>query len=157
MPHLYNYLNQYSCLVILSQPNSHYEMDCIWFMAQLFCHHCWKRYLHFLWVLQSYFIHCLFEDVNMTNMEIIFITILEGCLDCSSHYTLSEQKKKVHRFTNNLQGLQKVRVKDFSWNIVLWNALLFEKILKQLSILDIDNYGFILNTCHDTAKSADWA
>ena len=26
----------------------------------------------------------------------------------------TEQKKKVHRFTNNLQGLQKVMVKDFS-------------------------------------------
>ena len=39
-------------------------------------------------------------------------------------------KKKVHRFTNNLQGLQKVMVKDFSWNIYPWNALLFEKTLK---------------------------
>ena len=31
------------------------------------------------------------------------------------HWTLSEQKTnlKVHRFTNNLQGLQKVTVKDF--------------------------------------------
>ena len=27
-----------------------------------------------------------------------------------------------HRFTNNLQGLQKVMVKDFSWNIIPWNA-----------------------------------
>ena len=35
------------------------------------------------------------------------------------------KKKKVHRFTNNLQGLQKVTVKDFS-----------------------------INTCHDTAKRA---
>ena len=44
-----------------------------------------------------------------------------------------DQKKKikVHRFTNNLQGLQKVMVKDFSWNIIAWNALLFEKTLKQ--------------------------
>ena len=46
-------------------------------------------------------------------------------------------------------------VKDFSWNIIPWNALLFEKTLKQLSILDIENYGFILNTCHDTAKRAE--
>ena len=45
--------------------------------------------------------------------------------------TLSVQKQKVHRFTYNLQGLQKVMVKDFSWNIVPWNALLFEKTLKQ--------------------------
>ena len=44
-------------------------------------------------------------------------------------------------------------VKDFSWNINPWNALLFEKTLKQLSILDYENYGFVVNTCHDTAKS----
>ena len=31
-------------------------------------------------------------------------------------------------------------VKDFSWNIIPWNALLFEKTLKQLSILNIKNY-----------------
>ena len=43
----------------------------------------------------------------------------------------TEEKIKVHRFTNNLQGLQKVMVKDFSWNIIAWNALLFEKTLKQ--------------------------
>ena len=67
----------------------------------------------------------------------------------------TEQKLKVHRFTNNLQGLQKVMVKDFPWNIIPWNALLFEKTLKQLSILDIENNGFILNTCHDTAKRAE--
>ena len=46
-------------------------------------------------------------------------------------------------------------VKDFSWNIISWNALLFEKTLNQLSILDSENYGFILNTCHDTAKRAE--
>ena len=40
-------------------------------------------------------------------------------------------KLKVHRLTHNLQGLQKVMVKDFSWNIIPWNALLFEKTLKQ--------------------------
>ena len=34
---------------------------------------------------------------------------------------------KNHTFKNNLQGLQKVIVKDFSWNISPWNALLFEK------------------------------
>ena len=44
-------------------------------------------------------------------------------------------------------------VKDFSWKIIPWNALLFEKTLKQLSILDIKNYGFILNN-HDLAKHA---
>ena len=48
------------------------------------------------------------------------------------NWTLSVQKKiKVHRFTNNLQGLQKVVVKDFSWNIIPWNALLFVKTVKQ--------------------------
>ena len=46
-------------------------------------------------------------------------------------------------------------MKDFSWNINPWNALLFENTLKQLSILVIDNYGFILNTCHDTAIRAE--
>ena len=60
----------------------------------------------------------------------------------------TEKKLKVHRFTNNLQGLQKVMVKDFCWNIIPWNALLFEKNIKTISILDIENYGFILNTCH---------
>ena len=67
----------------------------------------------------------------------------------------TEQKLKLHKFTNNLQGLQKVMVKDVSWNIITWNALLFEKTLKQLSILDIENNRFILNTCHDTAKRAE--
>ena len=67
----------------------------------------------------------------------------------------NSKKKKVHRFTNNLQGLQKVMVKYFSWNIIPWNSLLFEKNLKQLPILDNENYGFILNTCHDTAKRAE--
>ena len=47
-------------------------------------------------------------------------------------YTFGTEKTiKVHRFTNNLQGLKKVMVKDFSWNIIPWNALLFEKTLKQ--------------------------
>ena len=67
----------------------------------------------------------------------------------------TEQNFKVHRFTNNLQGLQKVMVKDFPWNIFPWNALLFEKTSKHLSILDIENNGFILNTCHDMAKCAE--
>ena len=44
-------------------------------------------------------------------------------------------------------------VKDFSWNIIPWNALPFEKTLKQLSILYIENYGFIV-TIH-TAKHAE--
>ena len=69
-------------------------------------------------------------------------------------YTFGTEKK-VHRFINKLQGLQKVMVKDFSWNIVPWNALLFEKTLKQSSILVVEIYGFILNTCHDTAKRAE--
>ena len=46
-------------------------------------------------------------------------------------------------------------VKDFSWNIIPWNALLFKKTLKQLSILIVENYGLILNTCHDAAKRAE--
>ena len=64
-------------------------------------------------------------------------------------------KIKVHRFTNNLQGLQKVVVKDISWSIIPWNALLFLENIKTTSILDIENYGFILNTCHDQAKRAE--
>ena len=43
----------------------------------------------------------------------------------------TEKQKKVHRLTNYLQGLQKVVVKYFSWNIIPWNALLFEKTVKQ--------------------------
>ena len=71
-------------------------------------------------------------------------------------YTFRKENKiKVHRVTDNLLGLQNVMVKDFPWNIIPCNALLFEKTLKQLSILDIENYGFILNTCHDTAKRAE--
>ena len=46
----------------------------------------------------------------------------------------TEEEKKVHRFTNNLQGLQKVIVKDFSWNLSPWNALLFEKTAKQYKL-----------------------
>ena len=68
-------------------------------------------------------------------------------------YTFGTEKKN-HRFTNNFQGLQKVIVKDFSWNIIPWNASLFEKTLKQLSILSVMNYGFIY-TCHDTAKRVE--
>ena len=71
------------------------------------------------------------------------------------HFRNRNKKLKVHRFTNNLQGLQKVMVKDFYWNVIPLNALLFEKTLKQLSILDIENNGFILNTCRDTAKRAE--
>ena len=67
----------------------------------------------------------------------------------------TEKTLKVHRLTNNLQGLQKVMVKDFSCNILPWNALLFEKTLKQYKFSICENYGFILNTCHNTAKRAD--
>ena len=51
----------------------------------------------------------------------------------------TEQKLKVHSIKNNLQGLQKVIMKDFPWNDNPWNALLFEKTLKHWSILDIEN------------------
>ena len=71
------------------------------------------------------------------------------------YHFCTEQKLEVHRFTNKLQGLQKVMVKDFPWNIIPRNALLFEKTLKQLPILNIEHNGFILNTFHDTAKRAD--
>ena len=68
--------------------------------------------------------------------------LLESCFRLKPLYTFGTEKKiKVYRFTNNLQGLQKVMVKDLSWNIIPWNALLFEKLLKQLSILAIENYG----------------
>ena len=97
-----------------------------------------KQYKHVLLVLQTTFM--LFCKVNV-------IAII--------HFRYRKKSKKFHRFTNNLQGLQKVMVKDFSWNIIPWNALLFEKTLKQYKILDSENYGFILNTCHDTAKRAD--
>ena len=43
----------------------------------------------------------------------------------------SGKKKKIHRFINNLLGLQKVMVKEFSLNVIPWNALLFEKPAKQ--------------------------
>ena len=92
----------------------------------------------------------MFGFVHLIFFKEFFITILKPLYTCGT-----ENKIKVHRFTNNLIGLQKVMVKDFSWNIVPWNVLLFEKTLQQLSILYIENYGFILNTCHDTAKHAE--
>ena len=51
-------------------------------------------------------------------------------------------------------------MRDFSWKIIPWYVLLFEKTkqlsqLKQLSILDIENYRFILNTCHETVNCAE--
>ena len=67
----------------------------------------------------------------------------------------TEKNLKVDRFTNNLEGLQKVMVKDCSLNIIPWNAILFEKTLQTISILDCENYGFILNTGHDLAKRAE--
>ena len=89
---------------------------------------------------------------------IIFVSLIL-LFNCNRYKVITGihfwNRKKVHRFTNNLQGLQKVMVKDFSWNIIPWNALLIEKTFKQLSILDIDNYGFILNTCQDTAKHTE--
>ena len=90
-----------------------------------------------------------------TEIRLFSIWSSRGVILKAIEHFLNGTKLKVHRFTNNLQGLQKVMVKDFSWNIIPWNALLFGKTLKQLSILDIENYGFILNTCHDTAKRAE--
>ena len=86
-------------------------------------------------------------------ITLLYFKALSGLFKAIIHFR--NRKKKVHRFTNNLQGLQRVIVKDFSWNIIPWNALLFEKTLKQLSILDSENYWFILKTCHDTAKCAE--
>ena len=69
-------------------------------------------------------------------------------------YTFGSERTK--KFTD-LQIIDrvysKVMVKDFSWNIVPWNALLFEKVI--ILILVSENYGFISNTCHDTAKHAE--
>ena len=66
----------------------------------------------------------------------------------------TEKKKKNHRFTNNLQGLQKVMVKDFSWNISPWKALLFEKTVKQYKFSIARITYLLYDTCHDTAKRA---
>ena len=60
----------------------------------------------------------------------------------------TEKKKKVDIFTNNLQGLQKVMVKDSSWNRSPWNALLFEKKLKQ--------YQFSIARIADFFKHMSW-
>ena len=61
---------------------------------------------------------------------------------------VQKRRKQVHRFTNNLQGLLKVMVKDFSWNIIPWNALLFEKTLKQ--------YQFSIARITDLFKHISW-
>ena len=56
------------------------------------------------------------------------------------------RKKKVHRFTNNLHGLQKYcSIKCFT----------FWENIKTTLILVRENSGFILNTCHDTAKCTE--
>ena len=49
----------------------------------------------------------------------------------SSNCVVVKNKIKVHRFTNNVQGLQKVMVKDFPRNIIPLNALPFEKTVKK--------------------------
>ena len=97
------------------------------------------KLLNWIWIL-----FCIQSSYNL---------FIDSPIEAIIHLQ-DRNKTKVHRFTNNLQGLQKVMVKDFSWNIISWNASLFEKTLKQWSILDTENYGFILNTCHDTAKRA---
>ena len=60
----------------------------------------------------------------------------------------TEKQKQVHRLTNNLQGLQKVVVKCFSLNIIPWNALLFEKTVKQ--------YQFSLRELRIYFKHMSW-
>ena len=78
------------------------------------------------------FVFNLLLNFTLPHFTIDLLAIWKTRFYLKSHYTLSVQKRrtKVHRSTNNLQGLQKVIVKDFSWNIVPWNALLFEKTLK---------------------------
>ena len=61
-----------------------------------------------------------------------------------------KQKLKVHRFKNNLQGLQKVMVKRPLLIYYSMKCFTFWENIKTISILDSENYGFILNTCHDT-------
>ena len=66
---------------------------------------------------------------------------------CKGHlkpvYTFgTETNLKVHRFTNNLQGLKYYSMK----------CLIFLENIKTILILDSENYGFSLNTCHETAK-----
>ena len=103
-------------------------------------------------------LHCdLLEKVyiNFCSPTLYKYSVENFSLKAIGHFQNRKKKIKVHRFTNNLQGLKKVMVKDFSWNVIPWNALLFEKTVKQLSILNIKNYGFIVNTCHDTAKRAE--
>ena len=53
----------------------------------------------------------------------------------------TEKKLKAQRFTNDLQGLQKVMVKDFSWNII--SCFTFWETIKTISIPDVESYGFI--------------
>jgi hypothetical protein len=50
-------------------------------------------------------LHLLRKGINIF---VIFYSLLKPL------YTFGTEKKKVHRFTNNLHGLQKVIVKDFS-------------------------------------------
>ena len=93
------------------------------------------------WKLRYFSLTTLFVSENDSQNTLYTIQSYWGLflmpLILKSLYTFGTEKQiKVHRFTNNLQGLQKVMVKDLFWNYIPWNALLFEKTLtKQLSIL----------------------
>ena len=50
-------------------------------------------------------------------------------------------EKKFTDLKNNFQGLHKVMVEDFSWNII--PCFTFWENIKTISILDIENYRFI--------------
>ena len=71
-------------------------------------------------------------------------------------YTFSTEQKRVQRLTNNLQGLQKVMVKEFSWNITLVHEMLYFLRKHKNNINSRTRELWIyFNTCHDTAERAE--
>ena len=58
------------------------------------------------------------------------------------------EKKKVHRFTEGSGEILLLKYYSMKCFTFLENS-------KTISILVNENYGIILNTCHDTAKRAD--
>ena len=121
----------------------------------------WNCQAKCTFIESSFWIVCLFNiSFWVSRLKVLFDSVLLVEHKITQHLKPldpfgTEKKIKVHRFTNNLQGLQKVVVKDFSYIYYSMKCFTFWENSKTISILDSENYGFILNTCHDTAKRAD--
>ena len=71
-------------------------------------------------------------------------------------YTFWTEYKKVHRFTNYLQGLQKVMVKDrLLWKYYSMKCFTFWENNKTIINSQYRELQIYLNTCHDTVKQGE--